>query len=223
MALVCIFLSLLLGLSAAVPQDLSGKMLVFPQETNTAHVRLTTSRQNLGAVTVCMRYFTDLTRAFSFFSLSIPSQSNALLIYKQPVRDEISVTVKNIDTILKGQDFQINRWQSLCATWEAASGVVQLWIDGKPSTIKFASNANIGGPIIIVLGQDQDNYGGGFDKAQSFVGMMTDVHMWDYVLSPQHIDNYSQKLNFPAGNVLNWKSMEFQITGRVLIQKEQNK
>ena len=36
-------------------KDLLGKMFTFPQQTSTAHVRLTTSRQNLNAVTVCLR------------------------------------------------------------------------------------------------------------------------------------------------------------------------
>ncbi|KAK7886377.1 hypothetical protein WMY93_025998 [Mugilogobius chulae] len=199
-----------------------GKMLVFPQATNSAHVRLTTSRQNLGAVTVCMRYLTDLTRAFSFFSLATPSYQNDFLLFKNPARDEISLSVRNADIIFKGQDFQSNRWQSICGTRDAASGLVQLWVDGKPSAMKLGTYSNITGPMIIVLGQEQDSHGGAFDINQSFVGMITDVHMWDYILCPHHIDNYNQKFNFPTGNVLNWNSVEFQITGRVLIQKDQN-
>ncbi|KAK7886376.1 hypothetical protein WMY93_025997 [Mugilogobius chulae] len=185
---------------------MSGKMLVFPQETNSAHVRFTTSRQNLGAVTVCMRYLTDLTRAFSFFSLATPSYSNDFLLLKNPARDEIVLYIR----------------ESICGTRDAASGLVQLWVDGKPSAMKLGTYSNITGPMIIVLGQDQDSYGGAFDINQSFVGMITDVHMWDYILSPCHIYNYNQKFNFPTGNILNWNSVEFQITGRVLIQKDQN-
>uniref|UniRef100_A0A8C6WJB7 Pentraxin family member n=1 Tax=Neogobius melanostomus TaxID=47308 RepID=A0A8C6WJB7_9GOBI len=137
-------------------------------------------------------------------------------------RDEINVDIRNIVLNFKGQEFKINTWQSVCATWEAASGLVQLWLNGKPSSMKFASNSNISGPMIIVVGQDQDSYGGGFDKDRSFVGMISDVHMWDYVLSPHHLDNYSQKFNFPEGNILNWRSIEFLITGRVLVQNEQH-
>ncbi|KAJ0066091.1 hypothetical protein NL108_001321, partial [Boleophthalmus pectinirostris] len=168
---------------------------------------------------VC-RYFTDLTREFSFFSSSTRTFSDEFLIYKMSARDEINVRIKDVDTIFTGQDFQINRWQSLCTTWEAASGVVQLWIDGKPSTIKSASKANIMESMIIVIGQDQDTNGSGFDQAQSFVGMVSDVNMWNYVLSPHQIDCYSRKCNFTVGNLLNWKSMDFQIVERVLIQKE---
>ncbi|XP_033837647.1 C-reactive protein-like [Periophthalmus magnuspinnatus] len=222
MALVFISLSLILGMSAALPQDMTGKMLVFPQETNTAHVRLTPSRQNLGAVTVCMRYFSDLTRPFTFFGLVTPSYNNDFHIFKMPARDEINVDVRNIVLNFKGQDYQLNRWQSVCGTWDAASGLVQLWVDGKPSSMKFATESNISGPMIIVLGQDQDSYGGSFDSGRSFVGMISDVHMWDYVLPPHHINNYRRKFTFPPGNVLNWNLIEFQIVGKVLIQEEQH-
>ncbi|KAK7886378.1 hypothetical protein WMY93_025999 [Mugilogobius chulae] len=221
MALVYILFSLILGMSTALPQDMSGKMLVFPQETNTDHVRLTTSRQDLGAVTVCMRYFTDLTRSFTLFGLATPSHNNAFHIFKMPVSHEINVDIRNFPMTFRGQDYQINKWQSLCGTWESGSGLVQLWLDGKPSAMKLGGNLHISGTILIVLGQDQDSYGGSFDKARCFTGMITDVHMWDYILSPHHIDNYSQKFNFPTGNVLDWNSIEFQTRGSVLIQKKQ--
>ncbi|KAF5928954.1 hypothetical protein HPG69_002728 [Diceros bicornis minor] len=40
----------------------------------------------------------------------------------------------------------------------------------------------------IVLGQEQDSYGGGFDKSQSFVGDVGDWYIRDSVLSPEEID-----------------------------------
>ncbi|KAK5608442.1 hypothetical protein CRENBAI_025371 [Crenichthys baileyi] len=87
-------------------------------------------------------------------------------------------------TNFEGLDLKLNKWHSICATWDSTSGVVQLWLDGEPSNRKFASSgSNINGPIIVALGQDQDTHGGGFDAKQSFVGMMSDVHMWDYKLS----------------------------------------
>ena len=66
--------------------------------------------------------------------------------------------------------------------------------------------------------QDQDSHGGAFDIKQSFVGMMSDVHMWNYTLNRCEIDAYMQNYNFPPGNVLNWKSLRFQAVGRVLIE-----
>uniref|UniRef100_A0A8C6V215 Pentraxin family member n=1 Tax=Neogobius melanostomus TaxID=47308 RepID=A0A8C6V215_9GOBI len=178
---------------------MSGKMLVFPEETYKAPVRLTTSTQNLGAVTVCLRYLTDLTRGTTYFSLATPSHFNGFLIYKYGSSNEISVFVRDTRSIFKGQDFQLSRWQSVCSTWDAASGLVQLWLDGKPSSMKFITNTNITGPMIIVLGQVQyETHGGGFVTEDSFMGMISDIHMWDHVLPPCHIEYYTNKQSFPV-------------------------
>ncbi|GLD63607.1 C-reactive protein-like protein [Lates japonicus] len=374
---------------AAVPQDLSGKVFTFPQETNTAHVRLTTSRQDFSAVTVCHRSFTDLKRDHALFSLSTPSHQNDILIYweetnkqmkphirdrqigyggwdykpytwhsvcttwdsasglvqlwfdgqpstrrfinsgsniggspiiilaqdqdshgdlrrdhslfslatpsndndflifKSGANDEIALYIRGNHAGFGGQEYKLNMWHSICSTWDSASGVAQLWLDGKPSSRKFfSSGSNIRGPIIMVLGQEQDSHGGafdinqslvgmtsdvhilkdgifaaygdvdsmcckssrsvrfissgsnitgspvivlgqeqdslggGFDIKQSFIGMMTDVHMWDYVLSSCEIHNYVDELNFTPGNVLNWRALGFRTTGKVLVENQ---
>ncbi|XP_027866405.1 serum amyloid P-component-like isoform X3 [Xiphophorus couchianus] len=210
---------LLVTSCAAIPQNVSEKMFTFPQETNTAHVRLTTSRQNLQAVTVCFRFFTDLTREYALFSLAVPSFDNGLLFYKN--LNSFSVSVKNAEPIFEGLDFKLNKWHSVCGTWSAASGLVQLWLNGEPSSRKLSSTSNINGPIIIALGQEQDSHGGGFNAKQSFVGMMSDLHMWDYTLSPYEIRKYMNGRGYAKGNVLNWNSLDFQIIGRVLIENKQ--
>ena len=63
--------------------------------------------------------------------------------------------------------------------------------------------------------------GGGFVASESFVGMMSDVHMWNYVLSPCEIKRYVDDLNFTPGNVLNWRAMMFEIVGRVELEENQ--
>uniref|UniRef100_A0A3Q1HFS2 Pentraxin family member n=1 Tax=Anabas testudineus TaxID=64144 RepID=A0A3Q1HFS2_ANATE len=219
MALV--LLLVMLTACAAVPQDLSGKMFTFPEATNTAHVRITTSRQELSAVTVCLRFLTDLRRGYSIFSLATPSSANDLLIFKL----ENGVTefiIRNKLAEFVGQEYGLNVWHSICTTWDSASGLGQVWFDGNPSSRKLiSSGTNIKGSILIVLGQEQDSHGGAFDTNQCFVGMMSDVHMWDYTLSPCEIQNYMSDLSFTPGNVLNWKALDFQIKGRVLTEDKQ--
>uniref|UniRef100_UPI0037E9A723 C-reactive protein-like n=1 Tax=Semicossyphus pulcher TaxID=241346 RepID=UPI0037E9A723 len=215
------FLLLLVMLTAcaASPQDLSGKMFTFPQETNRAHVRLNTSVEDLSTVTVCHRSFTDLMRDHVLFSLATPSDLNGFLTFWDEDTKEMEVHVKDRAAEFVGNDYKLNTWHSVCTTWDSATGLVQLWFDEQPSVRKFTSSGSgILETPIIILGQEQDSYGGGFDAEQSFVGMMTDVHMWNYILSPCEIHNYMDGLNFTPGNVLNWRALEFQISGRVLIE-----
>lgn len=78
------------------------------------------------------------------------------------------------------------------------------------STINIISPCNL---------QDQDSPGGKFSAPQSFLGMMADIHMWDYVISASEIQNYNQEyIRFERGNVFRWDMLDFKATGRVLIE-----
>nr|XP_033496052.1 C-reactive protein-like isoform X4 [Epinephelus lanceolatus] len=150
-------------------------------------------------------------RMFTF-----PQQTNSA---QEAASDRINLAIRNSGAVFRGQDYRLNTWHSVCATWDSASGVGQMWLDGKPSSRKFiSSGSDISGPIIIVLGQEQDSHGGGFDINQSFVGMLSDIHMWDHTLLPCQIQNYEDYLTFTAGNLLNWRTLEFLTKGRVLIE-----
>ncbi|XP_072317572.1 serum amyloid P-component-like [Eucyclogobius newberryi] len=219
-------MKLLVGLvilvaNARAIQDLSGKMFTFPQQTKTDHVRLTPSHTNLGVATVCHRSFTDLKRDHTLFSKSLPSSANEFLVFYDFKNKEVEVHGRNGKAEYGGLDYKPNTWHSLCTTWDAGSGMVQLWFNGQPLVRKFVSQSNKTGVPIIILGQEQDSHGGGFDINQSFLGMMTDVHMWDYALSPCEIQKYVSELSFTPGNVLNWAALDFQIYGRVLIENKQ--
>ena len=69
--------------------------------------------------------------------------------------------------------------------------------------------------------QEQDRMGGDFDADQSFVGMMSDVHMWNYVLSPCEIQRFMDDVNFSPGNVLNWRALDFETVGKVVLEGNQ--
>ncbi len=49
---------------------------------------------------------------------------------------------------------------------------------------------------VLVIGQEQDVPGGGFDPAQAFAGQMDKVRLWNTVLSPSDIlGNFSHRLS----------------------------
>ncbi|XP_061572731.1 C-reactive protein-like [Cololabis saira] len=203
-------------------QDLSGKMLTFPVQTNSARVKLIPTKQTFSLLTICHRSFTDLKRDHSLFSLATPTHANDYLIYWDNNNKEFEPHIKNKKAEFQGFDYKLNMWHSICTTWDSQSGLVQLWLDGQPSIRKFVSSGvNISGELMIILGQEQDAHDGGYDIKQSFVGMMSDVHMWDYILSPCEIQNYMNEQSFTPGNVLNWSALEYEIIGNVLVEYKQ--
>lgn len=105
-------------------------------------------------VFIAHRSFTDLSRSHSLFSLATPSSANDFLIWKETEEGQLSIYVRNQRVTFIGQNYKVNTWHSICATWDSASGVAQLWLDGMFSSRKFVSSgSNITGPITIILGQ----------------------------------------------------------------------
>ncbi|XP_068179970.1 serum amyloid P-component-like [Antennarius striatus] len=209
----------LLTTCSAVIQDLSGKMFTFPQQSNTAHVRLTTNIQAFTTFTLCHRSFTDLRRDHILFSMSTSSSANTILIFWDEANKEMEAHIKDIRAEYQGLDYKPNMWHSICTTWDSSTGLLQMWFNGQFLIRKYTNaGSTIRGSSIIILGQEQDSHGGGFDSKQCFLGMMSDVHMWNYILSPCEIHNYVDDRNFTPGNVLSWKSLDFQINGKVLTE-----
>uniref|UniRef100_A0A3P9Q548 Pentraxin family member n=1 Tax=Poecilia reticulata TaxID=8081 RepID=A0A3P9Q548_POERE len=204
-------------------QNLSGKMFTFPQETNTARCTVSLFFLLLFVFLFLISdwSFTDLSRTHSLFSLATqwPDSDNGFVMGKATAADTVGLYVAN-QGLISVLDYELNTWHSICSTWGSESGLAQLWFNGKPLVRKFISESQIDKPLV-ALGQEQDSYGGKFDIKQSFVGMMTDVHMWNYVLSSCEIQNYVGNLNFTPGNVLNWKALTFEKTGNVLIENKQ--
>ncbi|XP_024124132.1 C-reactive protein [Oryzias melastigma] len=216
-----LLLLVILGTVSAKVQDLSGKMFTFPQQTNTAHVRLNPNTQGYNALTVCHRSFTDINKDHALFSLATPSHANSFLIFWQNRNQEIQPHVRDAKVEYGGWDYKLNTWHSICTTWDSVTGLVQVWFDGTPSIRKLTTSGGaIDGTVIAILGQEQDSHGGGFDINQSFVGMITDVHMWDFILSSCEIHQYMEERYYPTGNVLNWRALDFEITGNVEIENK---
>ncbi|KAM9783208.1 C-reactive protein-like [Neosynchiropus ocellatus] len=207
----------------ATPQDLTGKMFTFPRSGATSFVKLFASRTQFSALTLCQRFLTDLRRDYVYFSLATTKFSNGFMLLWDAKSKEIEVCTKDVTSIFNVPHMERNMWHSLCTTWESGSGLVLVWLDGQQSARKlgFSRAGYNDNAMITVLGQEQDSHGGSFDFNQSFTGMMSDVHMWNYVLSPGQIRAYTDARQFTPGNVINWKALEYQVFDRVLIEDKQ--
>ncbi|XP_059195246.1 serum amyloid P-component-like [Centropristis striata] len=204
----------------AEPQDLTGKVFVFPKESTKDHVKLLTSKTEFNAVTVCLRFQTDLTRNYALFSLSTPTHNNEFVIFKTNSGDVLRIHARDPFAEFLSLSFVPNTWHAMCATWSSDKGIAQLWLDGKPTIRRFIQTGAITGAPITILGQEQDSYGGGFDANQSFLGMITKVHMWDSVIPASQIKRYMEDKHFTPGNVFNWRALDFEITGQVVVDEE---
>uniref|UniRef100_G3WI86 Pentraxin family member n=1 Tax=Sarcophilus harrisii TaxID=9305 RepID=G3WI86_SARHA len=177
----------ILSLSNAFAQtDLSGKAFVFPVESEDSYVVLTPQVEKpLKAFTLCLKVYTDLTRSFALFSYATPSHFNEILLLKRGPPLYV-LAIGNKEVVF--QIPQTTTPRHLCVSWESESGIAELWIDEKPMVRKALQQGyTLGSKSKIILAQDQDSFGGGFQKVQSLVGDIGDVFMWDSVLSPEEM------------------------------------
>ena len=84
----------------------------------------------------------------------------------------------------------------------------------------FKRGYTIKGGGTLVLGQDQDSLGGGFNADQSFQGMLSYVNLWDEVLPPEDIKEMSTSClldEWNEANVFKWP--DFLSQGGVMLVK----
>ncbi|XP_020779329.1 serum amyloid P-component-like [Boleophthalmus pectinirostris] len=197
---------------AAETEDLLGKMFTFPEDSSSAHVKLLMSYRNFSALTVCHRSFTDLTRSHAFFSLFTSSAEDFFLVHYHGKTQQMMVHIGNTSVGYSGLDYAPNKWHSLCTTWDSSSGLVQLWFNGQRLSKKYIFETIIRSSIFI-LGQGEAR-----DGRESFTGMMSDFQVWDYALSLCEIQRYNSNPSDTSGNVIDWRELDFEIIGRVLVE-----
>ncbi|XP_043944534.1 serum amyloid P-component-like [Protopterus annectens] len=199
---------------------LSHNTFIFSVESSTDYVMLTPEKEmKFDAFTLCLRAFTDLTRAYSLFSYASYTKDNDFLLYALS-KEMYSIYVGGSHVTFKANSVQ-QTWNHICATWDSNTGLSGLWMNGVRSVRKMlAKGYTIRSGGVIVLGQEQDRPGGGFDAAQSFVGELNSVNLWDYVLSPQEIHDASEMMYRAAGNVIDWSTVKLNMTENVAVVKD---
>ncbi|XP_048030443.1 pentraxin fusion protein-like isoform X3 [Megalobrama amblycephala] len=221
--MLVLFFCLLSLTAAAAEVGLGGKLLLFPTKTDTSYVKLTPENPlNLTAFTLCMRVAME------------PQGQRAKIIlfaYHTPQYDELDVWRERdgrVSLSLSGDRvlFHLPPLSSfhthLCVTWDSATGLSAFWVNGERGVYqlyKKGHSVRPGGTVL--LGQNPTAYVGGFDASQSFVGEISDVNMWDHVLSGSEIKNvYSGQIGRPyvrRGNMIDWDTVNYEITGHVII------
>ncbi|MGH0135927.1 UNVERIFIED_CONTAM: hypothetical protein FKN15_059143 [Acipenser sinensis] len=101
-----------------------------------------------------------------------------------------------------------------CITWASHSGGAELWVNGVVGEEKHVRRGYVlqaGGTFI--LGKDQDGILG-ISESDSFVGHMSDVNIWDYILSSSEIRELMKCSNIRSkGNVVGWGSHRVDLFG----------
>ncbi|KAJ7335989.1 Neuronal pentraxin-1 [Desmophyllum pertusum] len=194
--------------------------LSFPAKSVKYYVRFDLQRRAspLTAFTLCLWLKVadqdPQDRNTAIFSYSIPNQFNEILSYDYT---NVRLYIADENRITNTAPNNDGHWHHICANWENVAGSWDLYIDG--AHLANGDNLKKGHVIdnngIFILGQEQDNYGGGFQQYQSFLGQMSGVNMWNRVLTADEILHMSTNCSYGIGNYLRWSDFVTGLHGGV--------
>jgi hypothetical protein len=139
----------------------------------------------------------------ALLSYDVTDNGNDLMIFASQDTNEFVLTIDGniIYTGVSVSGLFDGNEHTVSMSWQSSDGSLNLYVDGAPSystTIATGQTISSGGTL--VLGQDQDTVGGGFDSDQYFSGTISEVRIFDDVRTAQEIsDNYNNEFSDPSG------------------------
>nr|XP_056722253.1 pentraxin-4 [Euleptes europaea] len=108
------------------------------------------------------------------------------------------------------------RWHHLCIIWSSIQGRYWFYVDRRLAAMgsRFQKGYEIPGRGSLILGQEQDTLGGGFEPSEAFVGFLAGLAMWDRALSPGEVSGIATGNGLPRGPILSLANVT-QLSGAV--------
>ncbi|CAG6015293.1 unnamed protein product [Menidia menidia] len=207
----------LAGSGRKKPMGLDAFQISFPMRTNYMYGRMKkTILQEIFALTLCLWMKAGVGPGLGTpFSYSAPGQSNELVLIEwgnNPI--ELLINDKAATLPLSLTD---GKWHHVCVTWTTREGQWEAYQDGvqRGSGMSLSPWHAIRPGGVFILGQEQDTLGGRFDATQSYVGEMSDLHMWSHVLSVNDIYSLASCGSHLQGDVIAWSETEVELHGGV--------
>ncbi|KAJ8338090.1 hypothetical protein SKAU_G00370560 [Synaphobranchus kaupii] len=182
--------------------DLQGQM--FSVNSGGSVTLRSSGAASLSSFTVCLRHISERFDSQSFFSLgnSLGNQYSSLNQISGQLGFKLTVgrVSDSFVSFFLSLKIVFTPWTGLCSTWTSSSGMAQVWVKGQASVRKgmWRNQVFTGQPILAIYG---------------FVGQVTDVHVWDYILSPSAIASFSSGKVLQEGTVLSWRRAQYNTGG----------
>src|SRR5688572_9666088 len=134
---------------------------------------------------------TDDTKAGTPFSYAVSGEDNMLFIHDyRDLRFRLGGTAIP-SSGATGVAVNNGQWHHIAITWTRSGGNFMLYVDGnvRYNATGVRTNLTIPSGGALVLGQEQDSVGGGFETAEAFLGNLDEVRVWNVARSSFSIRN----------------------------------
>uniref|UniRef100_A0A672S1L7 Pentraxin family member n=1 Tax=Sinocyclocheilus grahami TaxID=75366 RepID=A0A672S1L7_SINGR len=218
-----VFFVVLCGLALSHRKCLREKVITFPQLATNTWVKLHPNESmDMSAATVCLQFYSEqMSLDPCLFSLATPSYPQDFSLRWLSFSKQYEMTIHSFK-VQFGLVFKNNQWISMCATWDANSGLAQMFVNKVASFKKeVGPKVSFKGDPVITLGQFQTQYDGGFDQHNAFTGFIADVHVHEQVLTIRQIKTYMEaKTRYKLGNYINWHNLMYSIAGSAQVEEK---
>lgn len=200
--------------------------------------------ENLNSLTICLRLFTHYLRGYTSYFLSYyTKQSDDSLqgiIYKPSFDSTLKMGLCKHKFMhdecgyVDVPTFEFFRWYHLCMVYNATliddlvNVNIKVFLDGQQggsdtTTVPLNDFIPLSRDGILVLGQEQDGPGGYFDETQSFSGELTQVEVWNSLLSQDDIQDLASCNRESVATdtqVVSWILSKWIVSPEVAMRKE---
>ncbi|XP_077418660.1 adhesion G protein-coupled receptor D2 isoform X2 [Vanacampus margaritifer] len=171
-------------------QYLQFSALNFPKTSREGFARINRPFPALSSVSVCIRIQWDpeWNEVSTIFSYAARVFTNEFLLRGQgdmQGRVLLALIVHGKHLPYKAYFTNDGGWHHICVTW--SSSLWAIYVDGERKDMGSGSDTlrDIHADGILILGQDQDSFGGNF--TEPFFGNITDLNVWNISLESRHI------------------------------------
>ncbi|XP_062382884.1 chromobox protein homolog 6 [Sardina pilchardus] len=178
-----------------------------------AYALVTSPVPALHALTVCFWLRPRHARLGTPLSYAVPGQPNELVLL-QGKRQPLELIVNNQVAPLP-LNISVGSWQHICVSWHRKGGQWRAYQGGKlrGEGQGVASGHYIRPAGVLILGQEQDIVGGGFEASQALEGEMSQLSLWDRTLRPAEVAALARCTKGMLGNVVPWREQSLEVFG----------
>nr|XP_006812501.1 PREDICTED: uncharacterized protein LOC100374304 [Saccoglossus kowalevskii] len=177
-------------------------------------VAIRTSIPEMSELTACLWVKTKETNQGTPISYAISGSYNEFTLFDTT---DLRVVVRDSSGGNSGIDVNDDDWHHLCATWSSNGGIWGIYDDGAlaASGSGLRSGSIIRGSGVLVLGQEQDSFRGGYQSSQALKGELAYFNTWSRILSEDEIGHLAAECNGETeGDLFAWSSGEIDLDGR---------
>ncbi|XP_040296371.1 pentraxin-4 [Bufo bufo] len=183
-------------------------MLIFPNSSTENFATFGKGlREPLHELSICSWVKTNVSYVGTILSYATEENDNKLVLHGRH-----GATYDSLHFVIGDPAFRElplvpladGSWHHTCFIWSSIQGKYWFYVDRRLIVIgsKFQKGYEIPPGGSLVLGQEQDTLGGGFDSSEAFVGQLAGFAMWNRALTPGEVSGIATGKGLPRGTIL---------------------